>query len=401
MRKLASLQKITNIRPIDGADKIELADVLGWQVVVRKGEFKVGDLVVYFEVDSWLDSSNPAFASFEDRFTNWGEKRGMRLKTIKLRKQLSQGLILPIASLPVVSYMLQDSPDVNAEVGLDLTETLGIEKWEPLFERAENAGISGATAARTRPFPLFLRKTDQERVQNIGGMLSGMLDHSWEVTTKLDGSSMTVYFVGKSTDAYDDILSERKKAELKKKDFFGRLFIRAKRALGLEKDPEFLFGVCSRNVELDINADNHFSTYVRECLQEKIIKCLYSTDAIAIQGELIAPTIQENYEKVEGPEFYVFDMFDIDAQEYVLPQATRSLAAELGLDHVPVVEESLTLRSLYDGNDAKALTDAVLAYAEGPGMNVGVKREGVVFKNLAVPNVSFKAISNSYLLKKG
>lgn len=78
MRKLATIQRISAIRPIEGADKIEVADVLGWSVVVGKGEFQAGDLAVYFEIDSWLDASNPAFASFEDRFTNWGTKRGMR-----------------------------------------------------------------------------------------------------------------------------------------------------------------------------------------------------------------------------------------------------------------------------------------------------------------------------------
>jgi ATP-dependent RNA circularization protein (DNA/RNA ligase family) len=132
---------------------------------------------------------------------------------------------------------------------------------------------------------------------------------------------------------------------------------------------------------------------------------------IAIQGELIAPTIQQNYEKVDTFEFYIYDVFDIDKQKYLLPCDSRDVAQKLGLNYVPVLADGIRLSTFItdqadvplieqrDPDALKRLVDAILAYAEGPGMNNGVKREGVVFKSNKT-EFSMKAISNSYLLNK-
>lgn len=399
MRKLASIQRITGLRPIPGADLIEVADVLGWSVVVKKGEFAVGDLVVYFEVDSWLDASNPVYASFEERFTNWGTKRGMRLKTIKLRKQLSQGLILSIGDFADLSPSVRGTAVAEGD---DVTDILKVEKWEPLeVQQSEKGGPS--QASKTRVFPWFLRKTDQERVQNYIHLIPAVDDEeTFEATIKLDGSSMTVYVIGKENPLYAEILKERDAKRRAKLGLFGRMIDSIKSRFWPAPKPEYLSGVCSRNIELDIDGDNHFSQFVREhCIIEKIALGAQPDEAVAFQGELIAPSIQQNHEQVSGYEWYVFDVFNITEGTYLRPVAAR-LAAEFAcLRYVPVLERRLSLKEFKAvENDPRAMVESILAYAEGPGMNKGVKREGVVFKSNK-RDFSFKAISNSYLLKKG
>ena len=142
MRKLASIQRIWNIDPIEGADRIELAHVLGWQCVVNKGQFRPMDLAVYFEVDSFLPVT-PEFeflrASSYRKTDIMGE--GFRLRTMKFRGQISQGLLLPVSAFP-------DIP-VDAELGTDVTELLGIRKWE-----IEERITTGGTMIGTLPYDI-------------------------------------------------------------------------------------------------------------------------------------------------------------------------------------------------------------------------------------------------------
>lgn len=371
--------------------------MLGWSVVVKKGDFQVGDLAVYFEIDSFLSAENPAFATFEERFTNWGTKRGMRLKTIKLRKQISQGLLMPLGSFAELSAPGNPLP---AE-GDDVTDLLKIEKWEPAEETRSNGGPNKTAGAK--PFPSFIQKTDQERVQNYMNELPKHMSETFEVTVKLDGSSMTVFHVGNSSPHFDHVHEDMDTRVLKKLKGWKRLVHKLKAKLGVGK-PLFYDGVCSRNIQLGINDDNHFSTFVRE---HGMLEALENMGRnIAVQGELLAPSIQANHEQVKGFEFYVFDIFDIDAQAYLKPAEAREVVATLGWNYVPVLDTVSNL-SYFEHEAANGdpefnrhTVDMILAYAEGPGMNKGVKREGIVFKSNETP-FSFKAISTSYLLKKG
>lgn len=408
MRKLATIQRIHNIRPIEGADRIVVADVLGWSVVVGKDEFKVGDLAVYFEIDSWCDSSIPAFQTdvFKARYSNWNGKTGMRLKTIKLRKQLSQGLLMPLSAFAELTASVRglDRP----QEGEDVTDILKIEKWEPAEETSSNNGGPNKTAGAGK-FPSFLRKTDQERIQNYMHELVKHKYETFEVTIKLDGSSMSVFYVPAGSQHYQHVLEDMQARALRKKNFFGKLVYKARKFFGLEEVPMYFVGVCSRNLEVQDDG-NHFYNYAKEYHLMDVLR-EYGRP-LAIQGELIAPSIQENYENVKSPEFYVFDVFDIERQEYLPPRAARQITSELGLRYVPVIQESLVLdvfnegRALdAEGTDLREVVDNILAFAEGPGMNTGVKREGLVFKSNLIRNgsaeeFSFKAISNSYLLKK-
>ena len=330
-RKLATIRRIAEIKDIDGAEFIEAARVDGWWVVAKKGEFPVDSLAVYMEVDSFVPTEIAPFLTRDGHEPKEFEGvKGERLRTVKLRGQLSQGLLLPISILPTTTVI---------EVGNDVTELLGVLKWE----RPISPQLYGLAKGN---FPNFIRKTDQERVQNIGIQLQYYVNQTFEVTIKLDGSSCTIFSNG-------------------------------------EED-----GVCSRNLELKRDENNAFWKIALEYDIHKKIRAHGKN--LAVQGELIAPNIQGNYEKVNKPEFYVFDVFDIDKQEYMLPSERQEFCKILNIPHIPIIDKS------YEMIDN---VDVLLDMAEGNGMNVGVKREGLVFKHNN-SEFSFKAISNSYLLKE-
>lgn len=336
IRKLATIRKVAEIKEIPLATEIEAVRVDGWWVVAKKGEFPVDSLAVYMEVDSFVPTEIAPFltkAGYEPKV--YEGVQGERLRTIKLRGQISQGLLLPIEQV----FPEKDSNYYWSMVGEDVTEILGVVKWE----RPISPQLYGQAKGN---FPSFLRKTDQERVQNIGRTLESYINETFEVTIKLDGSSCTIFV----------------------KD---------------END-----GVCSRNLELKQNEDNAFWRIALDYDIHKKIRA-YGKN-IAVQGELIAPNIQGNYEKVTKPEFYVFDVFDIDKQEYMLPKERQEFCKLLDIPHVPVIDKSFVMISC---------VDKLLDIAEGDGMNKGVKREGLVFKHNN-SEFSFKAISNSYLLKE-
>lgn len=163
-RRLVSIQTIDAIAPIPGADKIEQARVMGWTVVIKKGEFSVGDPCVFFEIDSVLPADQ-AWAEFM-------RARGFRVRTIKLRGVLSQGLALPVAILG----------DGEAPRDVDLRDRLGVTKYEPVLPDARE--IAG-------PFPTRVPKTDEIRLQSALGVLEELRGQAFYVSTKCDGSSAT------------------------------------------------------------------------------------------------------------------------------------------------------------------------------------------------------------------
>lgn len=380
-RALAHIERIIGLFPIEGADQIEAAQVLGWYVVVKKGDFKVNDLCVFFEIDSFLNGSDPRYKSFEERFTNWNGKRGMRLKTIKLRGQISQGLVLK----------LEDFTELKGKVeGDDVTEILKIEKWMPAEEIHANTGGTGSKMAGS--FPAFIPKTDQTRVQSLQSVIDRYLDEEFEVSIKLDGSSMTVFNVpvrSKYWRQASDLFKKKSKSIFGRiKDFFQDLFS--------DKGQYPITGICSRNVLMKKDDDSHFTQNGYD-VETKLrgLGCPY-----AVQGELISPTIQGNHEKVSDFDYRIFDIFNIESQEYLTPDEVWKVTETLGINHVPVLHRSIKLSEFVGGEtDKSKIVAKILELAEGPGMNPGVKREGLVFKHVK-SNFSFKAISNSYLLKK-
>lgn len=389
-RKLASIRVIKALLPIPGADVIELALVDGWQVVVKKGEFKVGDLAVYFEIDSWIPNSIAPFLTKEGYAPKeFNGVPGERLKTIKLRKQLSQGLLLPMAGAMMTKFgNVKGITNTGLGEGDDVTEILGIQKWEAPEEKERN---NGPMASKTRSFPYFIKKTDQERAQNYGRLIEQNLDTEFEVTVKKDGSSLTVFRVVPSSSFYEDA----RKMLLPKPTLWQRI----KNLFTFEqKGP--VYGICSRNVLLPLEGSSNFHVAAAPLLKKLEDRVSTSIEgSIALQCELVAPDIQGNYEKVNGVETHLFDIFKIDEQEYMLPGERRTYADLYNIPHATVVDKG-TLRSILQLQEGEDVVQKLLTYASGEGDNPGVMREGVVFKALD-RDFSFKVVSNEYLLKKG
>lgn len=338
-RKLATIRRIAAINPIPKADAIEVATVDGWQVVVKKGDFKVDDLVIYLEIDSWVPTEVAPFLSKGKEPREFNGVKGERLRTIKLRGQLSQGLILPI-SVVAKETVLDD----------DVTEILNIQKWE----RPIHPSLQGQVRGN---FPSAVPKTDQQRIQNLTrNFETSMKEESYEVTEKLDGTSCTFYL-----------------------------------------DMEGTFHVCSRNLDLKETEGNLYWSIARKNQVEEKMRHADML-GIAIQGEIVGPSIQGNSYELQEPTFFVFEIIDVMIPA---PDSKRApahyrhkLTTALGLNHVPFagffkLNETATIESL--------LTDA-----DGPSaLNPNAKREGLVFKSQENPDISFKVISNEWLLNGG
>ena len=416
-RALVTVRVISAIDDIPGADLIKVAQVEGWKVVVKAGEFKAGDLCVFFEVDSFLPLDDERYAFLEKNKITWQGVEGARLKTIRLRKQLSQGLALPLSLFPEIEEEIDafhkshdqgehafDHEDVR---GLNFTGTLGIMKWD----KPVSAQLAGMAKGN---FPSFLRKSDQERAQNMVNQIFGYetitvdFDYSkltqevlnegvaagrmvqtrdgvadgqpakyvllhkaqadreteYEVTLKMDGSSMTVY-------THEDQL-----------------------------------GVCSRNLDLKIegNEDNAFVQMAQSGIFKlmELFKLETGGGEFALQGELMGPGIQGNREGFAFNRFFVYNVFQIDTGEFMLPDDRHKLIKVLNLigakhnvqcviEHVPVLCYKAKL------SDTLGITNLadLLKYAIGPSL-VHKVREGVVFKAVDGKH-QFKVISDLYL----
>lgn len=340
MRKLATIQRIDAINPIPNADAIEVATVGGWRVVVKKNEFTAGDLAIYCEIDSWIPNTIAPFLS-KGEPKEYNGVKGERLRTVKLRGQLSQGLLLPID----LTFF--------RDPGTDITETLGIQKFEPPIPAQLAGDVIGL-------FPSAVPKTEQERVQNLTELLKTWQGLEFEITEKLDGTSCTFYL-----------------------------------------DGEGVLHACSRNLDLKYNPDN---TFWKIADRHNIANEMTAHNLInyAIQGEIIGEGIQGNKYKIQGQEFFVFDIYDVANGRYLSNQERFELCGKLGLktnvctialNHTPVIDSCFVM---------KHGVDELLAMAEGPSvLNSKTEREGLVFKCINDTSIHFKVISNKFLLKSG
>lgn len=346
-RKLARVVVIDKVIKHPNADALDLCTVGGWVVVSQRGLYGPGDLACYFEIDSWVPNTIAPFLTKEGKEPKVYEGvPGERLRSIKLRGELSQGLLIPMRELPV-DFCQEPQEDE------DLTETLGVLKWE----RPMNAQLQGLARGN---FPHFIRKSDQERVQNIKrAYLAAVADgEEFNVTIKLDGSSFTGFL----------------------KDDGG----------------EVRTGVCSRNLELKIDEDNAENTFVKTFNRyelDEILRHIYTTTGrqLAFQGEMCGPGIQGNFEGLCDVQLFIYNIFDIDNQQYLLPGETRHICSDYNLQMVPTFSRRMQL---------PATIQEVLEMADGESGLFGKYREGLVFKSLT-RHFSFKAISNRYLIKQG
>jgi RNA ligase (TIGR02306 family) len=379
MRKLASIQKITEILPIDGADNIVKVKVLGWDLVAKKGEFAEGDPCVYFEIDSQLPE-HPVFEFVKRGST---KSSALRLRTIKLRGVVSQGLAMPLSVLQhfrdgaVRLLELNDEQASNfdyhswidhLELGQDVTDIFGITKWEP----KESSGKQGQVSKGN--FPFYVPKTDETRIQSCPDVLDEMRGVKVYSTVKMDGCSATYIHLNGEYNVCSRNLALKSLEE--------------KLALYEERK--------SKGKEVwEPKVDRWWEMSDRLGLKEK----LEARGNFAIQGELCGPGIQKNRLGLKENKLYVFNVYDIDNTKYLNLPEFIEFCHELGLDTVPIEEEFVI--------DETITVPKLLEMAEGK-YDSGHEREGIVvrpvkerYSHILKGRMSFKAISNKFLLKIG
>ena len=344
MRKLASIQRIWKIEPIEGADRIELAHVLGWQCVVNKGQFQPMDIGVYFEIDSFL----PIRPEFEFmRATSYKKSdvmgEGFKLRTMRFRGEISQGLLLPLSQFPQIP--------AETEIGTDVTELIGVKKWE-----IEERVTTGGTAIGTLPYDI--PHTDETRVQEEPALIQAFAGLEYYISTKMDGSSHSI---------------------------------------GIDENG---FHVTGHNYEYKDDGTSSFYELVKARGYREKMEAFAKKENLAtftVQGELCAPGIQQNRLRLIKPEWYVFTIRENGKR--VGLRRMLEICDLLGLEHVPIEEVGVDLPSKYP------TVEALLARADGDYPKGG-KKEGIVvrptepvFCPLISASLSMKIVSNKYLLK--
>jgi hypothetical protein len=358
LRKLATIREIKDIKPIDGADMIECCIVDGWEcVIAKKDGFKVGDHIVYFEIDSIL----PEREEFE-----FLRDRKFRIRTIKLRKQISQGLVMPMSILPKGNYKLDD----------DVTEILGVKKHDPESARERKQAQEKASKnpiikwlmrfkwfrkfyvkPKKGGFPAWIVKTDEPRIQNETRMFEIEKERGTDfvVTEKLDGQSLTLFLecIGKN---------------------------------------KYEFGVCSRNLRLKMPDNSSWWIIAKQINAEEILKDIIlglnkdERRTVVLQGEIIGTGIQGNKYKIDGYDFYAFNLI-INGKKHQTP-AMRTILDQYKIKIVPILDYDFKLLE-----DIPAMVD----YAKGDSTLCKTKREGVVLRS-GERNISFKVINPEFLL---
>ena len=336
-RQMASIKQILDLVPILDANNIELARIDGWQSVVKKGQFQIGEKIVFCEPDSLL----PEKPDFE-----FMRPKKFRIKTCRLRGVISQGICFPTNILPEGQYNIND----------DVSEILGIVKYEPPVP------IQLRGRVRCPIFRLAVPKTDEMRVQNIPDVLERHKGKIFNVTEKLDGTSMSCYL-----------------------------------------DPESGLHVCSRNVDLAPETNHKYNgdaywRYANENNIEDILKTLGGT--IALQGELFGEGIQGSKYKIKGLHYRVYNFWDMMNHCYIEHDVIVDTVEAFGLGKDFLVPQLGQIELNHSVDD-------LLQMATGQSVINNVLREGLVFRSIPertdikLGRLSFKAVSNEFLLKHG
>lgn len=339
-RSLASIVRISKLIPIEGADRILLAQIKGWKCIVKIDEFIEGDLGVYFEIDSIVDKDDPTFDFLKGK---------MRIKTVKMRGVVSQGLLLPLTCLVSRGYdisVLKEDENV--------TEKMGVQKY---IAKEEMEQYGGKSSEQKNPFPNFCKKTDEPRLQNNTLFLDMIKGRQIIITRKEDGSSGTFSF------------------------------------------KNGVFGIHSRNttlIEPDASTTQYFFVKDKFEIERKMVELGLN---IAIQGEVVGPKINGNRMKLTEYDYRVFNIYDINNQLYLNWSSVVEITSKLSLNTVPIVFEGCA-------DQLELTVDAFLELAKKQFyvLNENPKKcvlaEGIVVKTIDYePRVSFKVISNEYLLK--
>ena len=397
-RELAYVVLIDDIEPIPGYDRVEHAIVGGWRVIVQKDQFKIGDPAIYFEIDSRVPADRECFAFLE--------KRHYKVKTLKMCKTLSQGLLMHASDFgwtignvePETPYIMDDEriPHYADDESRFLTKKLGVtyaddednqrkaapvDKYKKMASRHQKLFkkpfirwmmrhgwgrkllffFFGKKKDKKNGWPSWVQKTDEERVQNMPWILEDSGD--WVATEKIDGTSTTFTM---------------KRGKFGKKNFY----------------------VCSRNVcfgEEDKPCYYDTNVYWEMAKKYRMFDVLVALflahpeeEWITIQGETYGEGIQKRDYSLNGHDFAAFNLIYSTKGRV----GTLDMIYELshyGVPCVPVLEDCMKINQFEN-------VDAILAYADGNSVKDDKPREGIVFRSTDGAK-SFKAVSNSFLLK--
>ena len=356
-RKLASVQQIVAIRPIPDADAIEVCTILGWQcVIAKKDGFKIGDNVVYLEIDSIV----PEKSEFE-----FLRPRKFRIRTIKLRNTISQGLVLPLSVLPKGKY----------KEGDDVTEIMGVKKFDPQAAIEERLAAEQAAREKNRikkflshyswfrrmlgrqrsGFPKFIHKTDEDRIQLFPHICEEQAGVPFQVTEKLDGQSGTWFLVRH------------------KFLFWNR----------------YSFGVCSRKLLLNRPDNSSYWEIAKKYNMEKVLRNIIGDYSfVAIQGEICGTGIQDNKYNLPERDMWAFNLVYPDGmRDNTVAETTLAIQ---GIKLVPILSDRFYLHETIE---------QMLKHSNGKSiLNTNTLREGIVIRNYE-KGISFKVVSPEFLLK--
>ena len=405
--KLVSIQKVKKLKPIANADKIEVCELvgLGWEIVVKKGEIQVGDKVVYFEIDSALPIEDRYEFLRSSSYKCWKQKEDIlkecfRLKTIKLRGVVSQGLVLPITLFPELN---------ENKIGDDVTNILKVQHYDELRETYSKNKTSGATKTGNvrSDFPSFIRKSDQERIQNLMNYFEDCKDIAFTAEAKYDGSSCTVYMVDKKYDEKQFGVCSRnfnlKRPCVTKIDFI-------KECLTLPCYPYNFFKRWTKRFSKIFNVIfgkyNSFSTsdfwdIIIKCNLEEPLKLFFKETgrSIALQGEYVGPGVNNNRDKYTEHHYFIYDIYDVEGKKYLDASERHNIVNKLkSYNTKSIIEEVDTINDSIEIFKECDTLEKLLKYVDRKTLR-GNKLEGVVFKSIGQsPYFSFKCINNNYLL---
>jgi tRNA-binding EMAP/Myf-like protein len=376
MRTLAHIEVIESLSPIEGADKIEVAQVLGWECVVKKGEFTVGEKIIYVEVDSIMPEK-PEYEFLRDR--------KFRVRTIKLRGQVSQGLVLPLKNLePIPGIKVIES---SFDIGDDVTVMLGITKYlspteqSELQQQEEKIKLEKSKLKKflmryswfrklflsrntKKGWPYWVSKTDEDRIQSMPKVLEKFKDSKIYVTEKIDYQSVT--FTGKIIPKYSGWLGK------------------------LIPFKKYQFIVCSRTIT---NNDKN-SLYWKIAKKYNIEQILRENPTLTIQGEQGDTKVQGNKYGIKEPMFWVFNIIDHEKNYHYNREEQVKFCSKYELPLVPL----LFNRKL---SECGSTVQELVEFSKGNSVLANIPREGIVVRCIENGKklLSFKVINPDFLLK--
>lgn len=391
--RLVSIRKIKSVHETKVEHRwVTLAEIDGWVCLVPHRSFKPGDLVLYFQIDSFIPVSYERFGKQQPLIT-LGGKLGHRVKTKRLGSGTDsvtvQGLVYPLEKFPEIHAEVQIVRESMERVNTNDTqinsiilalyrkenwaEKLGVLKWGETMQ-AMNAAQQQQMKVGKIPTHLF-PKTDISRLEECPNLFKSdkYKKFEYQESVKMDGTSMTVYFVNKQSRLYRQLNAIPTLTEVGPH-------------MELENGR---FGVCSKNLELhELSGKRepmgYWETALRLDLPAKMARLGHN---IAIQGELCGHNINKNRERIpsEQADFFVFAIYHMETCKFIDPRKVVLRAHELGLQHVPVLGYVKIQDIAADREDLKKRARQR-------------KGEGLVYKCLQ-DGRSFKVISSTYLLE--